>query len=155
VSEFKNIAKRIQNKTFIDIRARIGPMMRSPRLLVTGRAPKSPSNPRAHHWATLTCHSCHNTRASLHTIKSISKAWSTKSQQDWSINVTINNRLLACKAELWQALYYVKPALRVDPYLQVLALAQFISSLTFINQLYSNHYTSSFHLTNQARVTNK
>jgi hypothetical protein len=69
--------------------------------------------------------------------------------------VAINGRLLACKAELGQALYYAKPALRVDPYFQLLALAQLIPLLTFINQLYSNHYTSSFHLTNQARVVNK
>jgi hypothetical protein len=37
-----------------DTRARIGPMMQSPRLLLTGWAPKSLSSPRAHHWVTLT-----------------------------------------------------------------------------------------------------
>jgi hypothetical protein len=31
-----------------DTRARIGPMMRSPRLLLTGHTPKSPS-PHSHH----------------------------------------------------------------------------------------------------------
>jgi hypothetical protein len=40
-----------------------------------------------------------------------------------------------------EALYYVKPALRVGPYFQVLVLAQLIPLLTFINQLYSNHYS--------------
>jgi hypothetical protein len=52
-----------------DTRARIGAKMRSPRLLLTGRAPKSPPNPRACHWATPNCHSSHNTLASLHTIE--------------------------------------------------------------------------------------
>jgi hypothetical protein len=47
--------------------------------------------------------------------------------------MAINSRLLACKAELGQSLYYAKPALRVDPYFQVLALAQLIPLLTFIN----------------------
>jgi hypothetical protein len=36
--------------------------------------------------------------------------------------VAINSRLLACKAEIGEALYYAKLALRVDPYFQVLAL---------------------------------
>jgi hypothetical protein len=54
-------------------RARIDPMMRSPRLLLTGRALKSPPSPRAHHWATQMCHNSRNTHTSLHTIKSISK----------------------------------------------------------------------------------
>jgi hypothetical protein len=44
--------------------------------------------------------SSHNTRASLQTIKSTSKVWATKAQQDWPVNVAINNRLLACKAKL-------------------------------------------------------
>jgi hypothetical protein len=60
--------------------------------------------------------------------------------------MAINSQLLACKAELGQALYHAKPILRVDPYFQVLALAQLISLLTFINQLYSNHYISSCQL---------
>jgi hypothetical protein len=47
--------------------------------------------------------------------------------------MVINSRVLACKTELEQALYYVKPALRADPYFQVLALAQLIPILTFIN----------------------
>jgi hypothetical protein len=36
--------------------------------------------------------------------------------------MAINSRLLACKDEIGQALYYAKLALRVDPYFQVLAL---------------------------------
>jgi hypothetical protein len=52
-----------------DTRACIGPMIRSTCLLLTGRAPKSPPNPWTHHWATLTCHSSHDTLASLHTIE--------------------------------------------------------------------------------------
>jgi hypothetical protein len=51
-----------------DTRARIGPKMQSPRLLLTERAAKSLPTPRAHHWATPTCHSSHKTLASLHTI---------------------------------------------------------------------------------------
>jgi hypothetical protein len=54
--------------------------------------------------------------------------------------MAINSRLLAYKAEIGQALYYVKPALRVDPYFQVLALLKLIALLAFINQLYSNHF---------------
>jgi hypothetical protein len=54
--------------------------------------------------------------------------------------MAINSRLLACKAEIGQALYYVKPALRVDPYFQVLAIIQLMSTLALINQLYSNHF---------------
>jgi hypothetical protein len=33
--------------------------------------------------------------------------------------MTINSRLLACKTEIGQALYYAKPALRVGPYFKV------------------------------------
>jgi hypothetical protein len=32
--------------------------------------------------------------------------------------MAINSRLLACKAEIGQALYYAKPTLRVGPYFQ-------------------------------------
>jgi hypothetical protein len=52
-----------------DTRARIGPKMRSPRLLLTGRTPKSLPTPRACHWVTPTCHSSHKTLTSLHTIE--------------------------------------------------------------------------------------
>jgi hypothetical protein len=52
-----------------DTRVRIGPKMLSPQLLLTGRAPISLPNPRAHHWATTTYHTSHKTLASLHTIK--------------------------------------------------------------------------------------
>jgi hypothetical protein len=52
-----------------DTRVRISPKMRSPRLLLTGRAPKSPPNHRAHHETTSTYHSSHNTLASLHIIE--------------------------------------------------------------------------------------
>jgi hypothetical protein len=52
-----------------DTRVRIGPKMRSPRLLLTGWAPMSPPNPRARHWDTLNCHSSHSTLTSLHTIE--------------------------------------------------------------------------------------
>jgi hypothetical protein len=57
-----------------DTRARIGPMMRSPRLLLTGQATKSPPSLHSHHWATPICHNNHNTQESLHTFKSTSKA---------------------------------------------------------------------------------
>jgi hypothetical protein len=52
-----------------DTRARIGPKMRSPRLLLTVRAPKSLPTPRAHHWTTPICHSSHKTLPTLHTIE--------------------------------------------------------------------------------------
>jgi hypothetical protein len=54
--------------------------------------------------------------------------------------VAINNRLLACNAEIGQDLYYAKLVLRVDPYFQVLALNKLLPLLAFINKLYSNHY---------------
>jgi hypothetical protein len=57
--------------------------------------------------------------------------------------MVINNRLLACKAELGQALYYAKLTLRVNPYFQVLALLKLMTLLAFINQLYSNHFKHS------------
>jgi hypothetical protein len=79
-------------------------------------------------------------------IKSTSKAWATKAQQEWPINVAINSRLLACEAELGQALYYIKLTLRVSPYIQVLALLNIFPLLVFITQLYSNHYTKSCQL---------
>jgi hypothetical protein len=50
-----------------DTRARIGPKMRSPWLLLTEQAPKSLSTPQAHRWATPNCHNSHKTMASLHT----------------------------------------------------------------------------------------
>jgi hypothetical protein len=55
--------------TLGNTRVRIGPKMRSPRLLLTGWAPKSPPTPRTRHWATRTCHSSHKTLASLHIIE--------------------------------------------------------------------------------------
>jgi hypothetical protein len=57
--------------------------------------------------------------------------------------MVINSRLPACKGRIGEALYYVKPALRVDPYFQVLALLSIFALLAFINQLYSNHYTKT------------
>jgi hypothetical protein len=51
-----------------------------------------------------------------------------------------NSRLPACKAEIGEALYYVKLALRVDPYFQVLALLKLMALLAFVNQLYSKHF---------------
>jgi hypothetical protein len=57
-----------------EARARIGPMMRSPRLLLMGRAPMSPPSPLALHWATPTYHSSHSTRTALHTINPQAKA---------------------------------------------------------------------------------
>jgi hypothetical protein len=66
-SSFKHSGSETKILTLGDTRARIGPKMRSPQLLHTGRAPKSPLRPQAHHWATPTCHSSHKTLASLHT----------------------------------------------------------------------------------------
>jgi hypothetical protein len=96
-------------------RARIGPMMRSSHWLLMGWTPKSLPSPQARHWVIPICHSSRNTQASLHAFKFTSKAWVIKTQQDWPINVVINSRLLACKAEIGGALYYTKLTLRVSP----------------------------------------
>jgi hypothetical protein len=66
-SSFKHSGSETKILTLGDTRARIGPKMRSPQLLLTRRAPKSLPRPRAHHWATPTCHSSHKTLATLHT----------------------------------------------------------------------------------------
>jgi hypothetical protein len=68
-SSFKNKHSGSETKILPlgDTRARIGPKMRSPRLLLTRWAPKSPPRPWVRHWATPTCHSCHKTLAALHT----------------------------------------------------------------------------------------
>jgi hypothetical protein len=68
--------------------------------------------------------------------------------------VAIKSRLLSCKAEKGEALYYTKLALRVDPYFQVLALLKLMTLLAFVNQLYSNHFNYQQLITNQASVTN-
>jgi hypothetical protein len=68
-SSFKHSGSETKILTLGDARARIGPKMQSPRLLLTGWAPKSLPTPQAHLWATPTCHSSHKTLASLHTIQ--------------------------------------------------------------------------------------
>jgi hypothetical protein len=64
---FKHSGSETKILTLGDARARIGPKMQSPRLLLTGRAPKSPPRPQARHWVTPTCHSSHKILTSLHT----------------------------------------------------------------------------------------
>jgi hypothetical protein len=68
-SSFKNkhSGSEIKILPLGDTRARIGPKMRSPQLLLTWRAPKSLPKYRARHWATPTCHSSHKTLAAMHT----------------------------------------------------------------------------------------
>jgi hypothetical protein len=68
-SSLKHSGSEIKIISLGDTRVRIGLKMRSPRLLLTGRAPMSPPNLWAHHWATPTCHNSHKTLASLHTIE--------------------------------------------------------------------------------------
>jgi hypothetical protein len=98
------------------------PYMRSPRQLFRAWALSWLPSPQAgHHWATRTYHITHNTQSSLQPKRSISKAWATKAQQDWPINMDINNWLLVCTASR-KALYYAKPVIRVSPYFQVLNL---------------------------------
>jgi hypothetical protein len=58
----------------------------------------------------------------------------------------MNSRILAHMVEIGQALYYAKLAIRLGPYIQVLALLNIFPLLAFINQLYSNHYTKSCQL---------
>jgi hypothetical protein len=66
---FKHSGSETKILTLDDTRARIGPKIRSPRLLLTGRAPMPLPTHRARHWATLNCHSSHKTLTSLHTIE--------------------------------------------------------------------------------------
>jgi hypothetical protein len=68
-SSFKHSGSETKILPLGDTRVCISPKMQSPRLLLTGRAPKSPPKHRAHHWATPTCHSSHKTLTSLHTIQ--------------------------------------------------------------------------------------
>jgi hypothetical protein len=63
---FKHSGSETKILTLDDTMTHIGPKMRSPLLLLTGRAPKSLPTPRALHWATPTCHSSHKTLAALH-----------------------------------------------------------------------------------------
>jgi hypothetical protein len=65
-SRLKHSGSETKTLSLDDTRARIGPKMRSPRLLLTGQAPMSLPNPRARHWATPNCHGSHSTLASLH-----------------------------------------------------------------------------------------
>jgi hypothetical protein len=130
-SSLKHSGSKTKIQALDDTRVNIDPMMLSPRLLLTGRTLKSLPNSQARHWATLICHNSHNTQSSLHTIKSTSKAWATKAQQNWPVNVAINNRLLVCNAGIGVALYYVKPALRVSPYLSSFSSTQVISTTCF------------------------
>jgi hypothetical protein len=44
------------------------------------------------------------------------------------------------QCQIGEALYYDKLTLRVDSYLQVLALLKLFSLLNLMNQLYSSHY---------------
>jgi hypothetical protein len=68
-SSFKHSGNESKILPLGDTRARIDPKMRSPRLLLTGRARKSLPTPWTRHWATPTCHSSHKTLTSLHTIE--------------------------------------------------------------------------------------
>jgi hypothetical protein len=65
-SSLKHSGRETKILELNDTRARMGPMMRSPRRLLTGPAPKSPPSSQVHHLATQTCHSSHSTQASLH-----------------------------------------------------------------------------------------
>jgi hypothetical protein len=68
-SSFKHSGSETKILPLGNTRARIGPKMRRPRLLLMGRAPKSLPNYQAHHRVTPTYHSSHKTLASLHTIE--------------------------------------------------------------------------------------
>jgi hypothetical protein len=70
-SSSKHSGSKTKILTLGDIRARIGPKMRSPRLLLTGRALMSPLRLRVHHWVTPNCHNSHKILASLYTIKNL------------------------------------------------------------------------------------
>jgi hypothetical protein len=68
-SSLKHSGSKIKILPLGDTRACIGSKMRSPQLLLTGRAPKSPPKPRVRYWATPNYHNSHNILASLHTNK--------------------------------------------------------------------------------------
>jgi hypothetical protein len=77
-----------------DTRACIGPMMQSPRLLLTRRAPKSLPSLRAHHWATAV---------------TILMNFCTQ----------LNPQARLEQLKLSKTRDYAKPTLRVHPYLQI------------------------------------
>jgi hypothetical protein len=79
---------------------------------------------RQHALEVLTSETAHTMRERENTPakQQQGKAWATKAQQDWLVNVVINNRLLTCKVEIGYAQYYAKPVLRVSPYFHVLPL---------------------------------
>jgi hypothetical protein len=64
---FKHSGSETKILTLGDTRVCISPKMRSLRLLLTGRAPKSLPTPQARHWATLICHNSHKILATLYT----------------------------------------------------------------------------------------
>jgi hypothetical protein len=79
------------------------PKMWSPLQLFSAQAPSWLSNPlMGHRWATQTYHNTRSTQSFLQPKRSTSKHWATKARQDWSVIVTINSRLLACKAS-WES----------------------------------------------------
>jgi hypothetical protein len=81
------------------------PKMWSPRPLFRARAPNWLLNPvMGHHWATQAYHSTCSTQSFLQPKRSTSNAWPTKAQQDWPVNLIINNQLLVCKAS-WGKFY--------------------------------------------------
>jgi hypothetical protein len=68
-SSFKHSGSETKILPLGDTRARIGPKMQSPQLLLTGRTLMSPPNHQTHHWATPTCHSSRKTLTSLYIIE--------------------------------------------------------------------------------------
>jgi hypothetical protein len=78
-SSFKHSGSETKILTLGDTKAHISPKIRSPQLLLMGRAPKSLPTHRAHHWATPTCHSSHKTLATLYTSEKHKQNLSNKS----------------------------------------------------------------------------
>jgi hypothetical protein len=70
-SSLKHSGSETKILSLNDTWVRIGPKMRSSRLLLKGQALKSHRNRQAHHWATPTYHSSHKTLTSLHTIENL------------------------------------------------------------------------------------
>jgi hypothetical protein len=94
----KYIAEALQKTPLMLQGPASSPKMRSPRSFFRAWAPSwlfSP--PVGRHWATRAYHSTRSTRAYLQAKRSTSKTWATKAQQDWPVNIAINNRLLICK----------------------------------------------------------
>jgi hypothetical protein len=73
-------------------------------------------------WVAIGPHKLAAVPAVLQPKRCTSKAWATKAQQDWPINVAINSRLLACKASWESSILMPNPHYERDLTFKALAL---------------------------------